>query len=103
MWVVLFIAAPIAIASLFMEETLKSRILQQREKKVGIQVPRQTIDFPLLIGKLTKAFIIPLHMMFVEVCLSLMKPSTLTQSITASRSSSQHLHRLRFRDGVQLL
>lgn len=70
MWVVLFIAAPIGIASLFMKETLETRILYLREKKKGVKIIHQTGDTRLLARKLFKAFIVPLHMMFVEVSVS---------------------------------
>lgn len=67
MWVVLFIAAPIAVASVFMQETLESRILYLREKKRGSKVEHQSGDTRLLVRKLAKAFTVPLHMMLIEV------------------------------------
>ena len=66
MWVVMMIAAPIAIMACFMEETSKHRILYLRTKKAGIKIPHQTGDTLLLFRKLKQAFIRPLHMMFFE-------------------------------------
>jgi hypothetical protein len=66
MWVVMIIAAPIAIMALFMSETSASRILYLRMKKAGFKAPHQSGDTLLLLRKLRQAFIRPLHMMFVE-------------------------------------
>ncbi|TAQ86138.1 hypothetical protein B7494_g5538 [Chlorociboria aeruginascens] len=70
MWVVAMIAAPIAIAALFMKETSKSRILRLREKKSSAKVARETGDTRLLLRKLRLAFIRPLHMMLIEPLVS---------------------------------
>jgi hypothetical protein len=67
MWVIMIIAAPIALAALFMKETSKKRILYLRQKKLGIKAPRQAGDTRLLLGKLRQAFFRPLHMMLIEV------------------------------------
>lgn len=72
MWVVLFIAAPIAVASVFMQETLESRILYLREKKRGSKVEHQSGDTRLLVRKLAKAFTVPLHMMLIEPLVALL-------------------------------
>jgi MFS family permease len=69
MWVIMMIAAPVAIMALFMSETSHSRILYLRSKKQGVKVPRQTGDTRLLLRKLRTGFIRPLHMMTIEVCL----------------------------------
>jgi MFS family permease len=69
MWVVMIIAAPIAFAALFMQETSKARILYLREKKRGIKIPHQTGDTRILLRKLRKSFFRPLRMMFIEVSL----------------------------------
>lgn len=66
MWVVMIIAAPIALMALFMSETSASRILYLRMKAAGFKPPHQSGDTLLLLRKLRQAFIRPLHMMFVE-------------------------------------
>ncbi|KAH6707861.1 putative polyamine transporter 4 [Leptodontidium sp. MPI-SDFR-AT-0119] len=65
-WVVLFIAGPIFILSLFMEETMKSRILYLRAKKTTGKAPRKEGDTHLLLSKLARAITRPIHMMFRE-------------------------------------
>jgi hypothetical protein len=70
MWVIMIIAAPIAVASLFMKETSPKRILYLRQKKLGIKVPRQAGDTQLLLRRLRQAFLRPLHMMLIEVSLT---------------------------------
>jgi len=67
MWVILFIAAPVAVASIFMQETLESRILYLRERQRGIKIVHQRGDTHILIRKLGKAITVPLHMMLFEV------------------------------------
>ncbi|KAE9366894.1 putative polyamine transporter 4 [Stipitochalara longipes BDJ] len=66
MWVIMIIAAPIAVASLFMKETSPKRILFLRQKKLGIQPPHQAGDTRILLRKLREAFLRPLHMMLIE-------------------------------------
>jgi hypothetical protein len=70
MWVVMIIAAPIAVMALFMKETSPKRILYLRQKKLGIKPPHQAGDTRILLRKLRTAFIRPLHMMLIEVSLS---------------------------------
>lgn len=72
MYVVLLIAAPIAIMALFMSETSKSRILYLKEKSPGVKVAHKTGDTRLLLRKFRQAFIRPLHMMFVEPLVALL-------------------------------
>jgi MFS family permease len=66
MWVVMIIAAPIALMALFMSETASFRILYLRQKKAGKKVAHQSGDTAILLHKLRIAFTRPLHMMFVE-------------------------------------
>lgn len=66
MWVVMIIAAPIALAALFMKETSPKRILYLRQKKLGLKVHKAG-DTRILLRKLRQAFYRPLHMMTVEV------------------------------------
>lgn len=66
-WVVLFIAAPIFLISLSMQETMKSRILYLRAKKITGKAPHQEGDTHLLLHKLAAGLTRPFHMMFVEV------------------------------------
>ncbi|KAL2061172.1 hypothetical protein VTL71DRAFT_7445 [Oculimacula yallundae] len=65
-WVVLFIAAPIFLISLGMQETMKSRILYLRAKKLTGKAPHQEGDTHLLLSKIGAGLIRPFHMMFVE-------------------------------------
>lgn len=74
MWVILFIAAPILVASLFMQETSKQRILYLREKKRGIKIAHKTGDTRLLLRKLRIAVLRPLNMMFREVSFATSHP-----------------------------
>jgi MFS family permease len=67
MWVVIIVAAPIALGALFMKETSKKRILYLRQKQLGIKIPHQTGDTRILLRKLRQAFFRPLHMMLIEV------------------------------------
>jgi hypothetical protein len=67
MWVIMFVAAPIALIALFMKETSPSRIQHLRQKKLGVKVPHQAGDTRLLLRKLRQAFLRPLHMMLIEV------------------------------------
>ncbi|TVY33179.1 Efflux pump, partial [Lachnellula occidentalis] len=66
LWVILFIAAPILVASLFMQETYKQRILYLRQKARGGKIPHKTGDTRLLLRKLRTAFLRPIHMMLFE-------------------------------------
>ncbi len=66
-WVILFIAAPIFLISLVMQETMKSRILYLRTKKVTGKAPRQEGDTHLLLRKLGAGLFRPFHMMLLEV------------------------------------
>ena len=67
MWVMMMIAAPLAVASLFLKETSPSRILYLRQKKLGLKVPHQAGDSLILLRKLGEGFLRPLHMVLVEV------------------------------------
>lgn len=67
MWVIMFVAGPIALIALFMKETSPSRIQHLRQKKLGVKVPHQAGDTRLLLRKLRQAFFRPLHMMLIEV------------------------------------
>ena len=67
-WVILFIAAPIFLISLVMQETMKSRILYLRAKKITGKAPRQEGDTHLLLRKLGAGLFRPFHMMLLEVC-----------------------------------
>ncbi|TVY35235.1 Efflux pump rdc3, partial [Lachnellula cervina] len=66
LWVIMFIAAPILVASLFMQETYKSRILYLRHKARGEKIPHKTGDTRLLLRKLRTAFLRPINMMLFE-------------------------------------
>jgi MFS family permease len=68
-WVVMIIAAPVAVAAAFMQETFKPRILYLRQNKPGVETPLKASDtkFRLVIRKLSEGLYRPLHMMFVEV------------------------------------
>jgi len=66
MWIILIIAAPIGVASCFMSETSKNRILYLRELKRTGKASYQRGDKRLLLRKLRQNFTRPLHMMFVE-------------------------------------
>lgn len=79
-WVVLFIGGPVFLISLFMEETMKSRILYLREKKITGKAPHQEGDTHLLLSKLGAAIIRPLHMMFVEVSNPIQSSATSSDS-----------------------
>ncbi|KAH7400207.1 putative polyamine transporter 4 [Cadophora sp. MPI-SDFR-AT-0126] len=65
-WVILFIAAPIFLISLGMQETMKSRILYLRAKKITGKVPHQEGDTHLLLRKLGAGLFRPFHMMLLE-------------------------------------
>ncbi|KAH7327396.1 putative polyamine transporter 4 [Rhexocercosporidium sp. MPI-PUGE-AT-0058] len=65
-WVVLFIAAPVFLISLSMQETMKSRILYLRAKKVTGKAPHREGDTHLLLHKVAAGLTRPFHMMFVE-------------------------------------
>ncbi|KAK0102658.1 hypothetical protein ONS95_006262 [Cadophora gregata] len=65
-WVVLFIASPIYLISLFMQETMKSRILYLRAKKITGKPPHQEGDTHLLLRKLGAGLTRPFIMMFLE-------------------------------------
>ncbi|KAG4417023.1 hypothetical protein IFR04_009864 [Cadophora malorum] len=69
-WVILFIAAPIFLISLVMQETMKSRILYLRTKKVTGKAPRQEGDTHLLLRKLGAGLFRPFHMMLLEPLVS---------------------------------
>lgn len=74
MWVVMMIAAPVAVMAAFMSETSASRILYLRQKKEQVKVAHESGDARLLLKILQTALIKPFHMMFVEplvLCLSL--------------------------------
>lgn len=73
-WVILFIAAPILVASLFMQETSKQRILYLREKKRGVKIAHKTGDTRILLRKLRIAISRPINMMFREVSSPLSLP-----------------------------
>ncbi|TVY39814.1 Polyamine transporter [Lachnellula subtilissima] len=66
LWVIMFIAAPILVASLFMQETYKPRILYLRHKARGEKIPHKTGDTRLLLRKLRTAFLRPINMMLFE-------------------------------------
>lgn len=66
-WVIMFIAAPIFVMSLFMQETLKSRILYLRERARGGKIAHKSGDTRILLRKLRIAFLRPIHMMIFEV------------------------------------
>lgn len=66
MWVVMAIAAPIAILTLFMSETYAPRILYVRSKKAGQLAKHQSGDTRLLLHKLHVALTRPLQMMVME-------------------------------------
>ena len=67
MWVLMMIAAPIAFMAAFMSETSKSRILYLRHKRSGAKiVPEGDTG---LSKRLQRAFVRPVHMMLVEVCI----------------------------------
>lgn len=83
LWVIMFIAAPILVASLFMQETYKSRILYLRHKARGEKIPHKTGDTRLLLRKLRTAFLRPINMMLFEVGLF---PSPLHPQLTKQNS-----------------
>jgi MFS family permease len=68
-WVVMMIAAPVAVAAAFMQETFKPRILYLRQKKRGVDTLLKDGDtkFRLVIRKLGEGFYRPLHMVSIEV------------------------------------
>lgn len=66
MWVVMFIAAPVFVLSLFMKETSPARLLYLRQKAKGIKPAHKTGDTAILLRKLGQAVIRPLHMMVLE-------------------------------------
>ncbi|KAH8598082.1 putative polyamine transporter 4 [Bisporella sp. PMI_857] len=72
MWVIMMIAAPIAIMALFMKETSASRILYLRAKKAGLTQAHAKGDTHLLLSKLRTALLRPFHMMFVEPLVALL-------------------------------
>ena len=72
MWVVMMIAAPIAIMALFMSETSAARILYLRSKQAGLSAVHAKGDTMLLLTKLRTAFIRPLHMMAIEPLVALL-------------------------------
>ncbi|XMA12016.1 hypothetical protein WAI453_004807 [Rhynchosporium graminicola] len=65
-WFVLLLAGPIFLISLGMQETMKSRILYLRVKKIKGKSPNRDGDTPLFLRKLGAGLIRPFHMMFVE-------------------------------------
>lgn len=72
MWIVLLIAAPVASASIFLQETSKSRILY---KKARLTVERQAYqkgDLRLFFRKLRQALFRPCHMMLFEPLVALL-------------------------------
>jgi MFS family permease len=68
-WVVMIIAAPVAVAAAFMQETFKPRILYLRQNKPGVETPLKASDtkFRLVIRKLSEGLYRPLHMVSIEV------------------------------------
>jgi MFS family permease len=82
-WVVMIIAAPVAIAAAFMKETFKPRILYLRQKKRGVDTLLEDGDtkFRLVIRKLGEDLYRPLHMVSIEVrfCERLHSLKVLTQ------------------------
>jgi MFS family permease len=66
-WVILFIAAPVAVAILLMKETSKARIQYLKAKKRGenIVTEKPEVSVASAIGK---AMLRPLHMCLLEVC-----------------------------------
>jgi hypothetical protein len=65
-WVILIIATPIAIMTLFMSETFTSRILYLRQKAEGGKPAHQSGDTARFLGKMRTSLIKPLHMMLME-------------------------------------
>ena len=72
MWVILMIAAPIAIMACFMKETSGSRILYLRSKHAGLTAAHIEGDTLLLLRKLNASLFRPLHMMFAEPLVALL-------------------------------
>jgi MFS family permease len=70
MWVIMIIAAPVAVMAAFMSETSASRILYLRQKKQGASVARKDGDTRLILAKVQTALIRPFHMMLMEVTTS---------------------------------
>jgi MFS family permease len=68
-WVVMIIAAPVAVAAAFLQETFKPRILYLRQKKRGVNILLKPSDtkFRLVIRKLGEGLYRPLHMVTIEV------------------------------------
>ena len=62
-WVILFICAPVGVATLFMQETSKKRILELRERKSGGGRNREKV-----MGRFWEVMMRPLHMCLFEVC-----------------------------------
>ncbi|RDW69931.1 hypothetical protein BP5796_08328 [Coleophoma crateriformis] len=65
-WVLFIIAAPVAIAVIFMKETSKQRILYLRNKKRGIKIPSQETSAKFIFNKLCTAIWRPVDMMIFE-------------------------------------
>ncbi|KAF2875791.1 putative polyamine transporter 4 [Massariosphaeria phaeospora] len=64
-WVILFIAAPVGVAILFMQETSKSRIQYLKAKKRGdhLSADKERVS---VANKIKSAMLRPLHMCFLE-------------------------------------
>jgi len=71
-WVIMMIAAPIAVMACFMQETSGSRILYLRSKHAGLTTAHVKGDTLLLLRKLQTSFFRPVHMMFAEPLVALL-------------------------------
>ncbi|RKF64426.1 Polyamine transporter 4 [Erysiphe neolycopersici] len=72
MWIVLLIAIPVAIASLFLKETSKSRILYKKARLTVEKEVHKKGDMRLFLRKLRQALFRPCHMMLFEPLVALL-------------------------------
>ncbi|SZF01401.1 unnamed protein product [Blumeria hordei] len=73
MWIVMLIGSPVAIMSIFMQETSKSQIMYKKASgTVEGKIPHKRGDTRLFIRKLRQALSRPFHMMFFEPLVALL-------------------------------
>ncbi|KAI0995680.1 hypothetical protein K3495_g12500 [Podosphaera aphanis] len=73
LWIVMIFATPVAITSVFMQETSKSRIMYLKaEEAIEGKVPYRKGDTRLYLRKLQQALTRPFHMMFFEPLVALL-------------------------------
>lgn len=73
LWIVMIIATPVAIVSVFMHETSKSRIMYSRAKEtMEGKIPHRKGDTRLYVRKLRQALIRPFQMMLFEPLVALL-------------------------------